>query len=768
MRIDPRTLAAGSLSLALLAASWSWSAATQLIRIRPASKADYVRLLEQVPEASSDAITVGDQVEFAASAERAAALSAQGYSVETVVPDLESYYAERLNPLTDFGAYHSYPEAVAALDALAAAHPDIMSPKQSMGTTLEGRDIWIYKISDNPTVQEDEPEIYFNAYIHAREPITFEVLYDLAQNLVNNYGTDPRLTAIVDSRQVWIQPVVNPDGVEYNRQTNPNGGGMWRKNRSVNPGGSRGVDLNRNFGYFWGYDNSGSSPYGSDETYRGTSAFSEAETQAMRDFVNAHEFRIAVNYHAYGGYHLMALGYDNLHHPDYDENLALGRIRRSTSGYNTGSTWEILYHTNGDANDWMWGDNQARPRILSFVSEVGTGSDGFWPNESRIPALVAENREANLRMCELADDPLRALPPGHSVVLAPDTVATTFEVNFTTPLPDPSNPVVSWNLIEATNHTVGIDNLEGSNQDRWTAEGWTWSTTRSHSASHSFHGGRADNLNNLLISRRGHRVASGEQLRFWTWYSTESGWDYGYVEVATEAGDFVSLPGSITTDSDPNGQNLGNGITGSSANWVQATFDLSAYEGQVIWVRFRYNTDGYTNREGWYVDDIEPSDLFMNESVIATGLTEPNYEFTNHLQGTYFYLAQSVDGEGDMAIWGPPKRVVIRSTTSAPPVAAGADQLRLEQIAGGPLSRGAALRATIPVSARAGEAVRLSVHDIAGREVALLRSGRVGTEFVAGGVFEALWEARDIPAGLYFARLSVASSSANRKLVHLR
>jgi len=87
-----------------------------------------------------------------------------------------------------------------------------------------------------------KPDVFFNSYIHAREPIGYEITFDLARTLCNGYGIDPRITNIVNNRQVWIEPVVNPDGVEYNHTTDPNGGGMWRKNRRHNSDGSYGVD----------------------------------------------------------------------------------------------------------------------------------------------------------------------------------------------------------------------------------------------------------------------------------------------------------------------------------------------------------------------------------------------------------------------------------------------------------------------------------------------------------------------------------------------
>ena len=156
---------------------------------------------------------------------------------------------------------------------------------RASSTTIEGRPIWVYKISSSPDEDNGHPEIFFNAYIHAREAITFEVAYDLASYLVSGYGSDPRATNIVDTRQIYIQPVVNPDGVEYNALTNPNGGGMWRKNRRDNGDGSFGIDLNRNFDFHWGTRGVQWEPRS--QTYPGPSAASEPETQAVQNLLSS-------------------------------------------------------------------------------------------------------------------------------------------------------------------------------------------------------------------------------------------------------------------------------------------------------------------------------------------------------------------------------------------------------------------------------------------------------------------------------------------------
>ncbi len=731
--------------------------ATQLLSVHPDTKAEYARLLELAPESRTcGAVVTEDGVEFAAQDERADELRALGFDVEVRIDDLEGFYASRLHRDGPFGDYHTYDEAIEAMDALAATYPALMTPRSSIGQTIEGREIWVYKISDNPGVDEDEPEIFFNAYIHSREAITFEILYDLSQHLLEGHGNDPRATAIVDGREIWILPVVNPDGVQYNYQTNPNGGGMWRKNRRHNGGSSYGVDLNRNFGYEWGYDNTGSSPYSTDETYRGTGPFSEPETAALRDFVNGREFAVALNFHSYSNLNLHAWGYEQYHCPDHEALFHLGHVRAQENGYSPGAGWEILYRTNGDANDWMYGEQETKPAIFSYVTEVGSSNDGFWPAEYRIPQLVNENREANLRAIELADNPFRVLPPGYAAVETEGSVPGNFTLTWNVPDPDPDNPAVEWNLIEGAGHFVGADDLEGDNVDRWDSIGWSYVTNRSHSPSHSFYSGEDNRLHNILESKRGHLVQPGEDLRFWTHYQIEGDWDYGYVEIATSAREFLPLQGTITTNSDPNDRNFGNGVTGNSGGWVEAVFDLADYEGEVVWIRFRYNTDGYVTEEGWYVDDIEPSDLFATETLVASGVGAQEYTFTNHPEGDFSYLVQSVDVEGNQAIYSMPRTLEVEGLSD---IAVGWGGLEL--LSRNPVSGKAALQYTIPQDARPGESVELTIHDINGRMVAALPAG----DGAPGSLIEAEWNAQGSTPGLYFARIIHGRHVAHQRIV---
>ncbi len=172
---------------------------------------------------------------------------------------------------------------------------------------------------------------------------------------------------------------------------------MWRKkNRRDNGDGTFGVDLNRNYGYMWGINNSGSSPYPSDETYRGTEAFSEPEAQAMKAFCEDHEFKIALNYHSYSNLLLAPWGYSTEPSPDNEVLLAYGAIMTQENNYTYGPGSTTIYPTNGGSDDWMYGEQDSKPMILAYTPEVGTSSDGFWPAYSRIIPLCQENVLQNI------------------------------------------------------------------------------------------------------------------------------------------------------------------------------------------------------------------------------------------------------------------------------------------------------------------------------------------------------------------------------------
>jgi hypothetical protein len=324
-----------------------------------------------------------------------------GYQYQIVIPDMERFYAEQYGDRT-MGGFRTWTESVAFLDSIHALYPNITTAKFSLGNTIEGRPMWAIKVSDNPEVDEDEPEIFFNGLIHAREPIGMAICHELIIRLTSQYGSNPQITDLVNNREVYLLPVFNVDGYVYNEQQSPQGGGMWRKNRRNN-GSSFGVDLNRNWGFNWGYNNVGSSPTPSSETYRGTAAFSEPETENVRQFCNQRYFGLGMNFHSYSNLMLYswsipppAWGYT----PDNATFLALTETMQQWTGYTYGPAWEILYEVNGDANDWMYGEQNEKPKTLAWVFEVGAST--FWPSLSQIPGLINENINPSLFLIEQA------------------------------------------------------------------------------------------------------------------------------------------------------------------------------------------------------------------------------------------------------------------------------------------------------------------------------------------------------------------------------
>jgi hypothetical protein len=319
-----------------------------------------------------------------------------GYRVEVLNPDYEAYLQELLRDSKQtFGPYYTFSEAVTELNNIHSLYPAITSAPESIGTSHEGRIIWALKVSSSPNANNGKPGVLYNGVHHAREPITCSICLGMAKHLCQNYGTDSLATWLVDNRQIWIIPVLNPDGYVYN-ETDPSG--SWRKNRRNN-GGSYGVDPNRNYIYMWGYDNLGSSPDPADETYRGPSAGSEPEIQAIMGLaVREGTFRMDLNYHSYGDLWMFPWGYATSPTPDSGLFWDLAREAVAYNGYEPGQSSVINYYTNGDAKDWFYGEQGLKPKCFNFTVEVGSS---FWQaisdtniivqqfNENLMPNLVA-------------------------------------------------------------------------------------------------------------------------------------------------------------------------------------------------------------------------------------------------------------------------------------------------------------------------------------------------------------------------------------------
>ncbi len=306
--------------------------------------------------------------------------------------------------------YHSYTELTAEVAAVAAAHPDIVS-RFSIGKSYQGRDLWAVKISDNVNVDENEPEVMFDGGTHSDEHMGVEMALRIFHWLVDGYGKDPRITSIVNTREVWIVFMVNPDGAEYDIS-----GGhfhFWRKNRQPTPGTtSIGTDLNRNYNYHRGGGGRTSSNPAA-ITFRGPRAFSTPEDRAMRDFMASRvvdgrqQIRVAITFHEYGRLVMWPYGYTLANVPwdmtiqDHAALAAMGKHMAATNGYKPEQASD-LYVSSGTTRDYQYGVY----RIFSYTFEMSVKD---YPDDSLIASETGRNKEAVLYLMGQASCPLGIL-----------------------------------------------------------------------------------------------------------------------------------------------------------------------------------------------------------------------------------------------------------------------------------------------------------------------------------------------------------------------
>jgi len=315
------------------------------------------------------------------------------------------------------GAYHSTLEMETDLRVLERDHPGLARVVE-IGESLEGRRILALKISDNAAQSEGEPAVLFLGCHHAREWISVEVPFLFGRYLLENYDLDPEVRDLVDACEIWIAPIINPDGLEYSIHVYR----YWRKNRRANGDGTYGVDINRNYGYRWGYDNIGSSGNPASEVYRGPAPFSEPETSAVRDLFTGRDFRAVVSYHSYSQVILYPWGYTTAPAPREAELQAVaGTMSGLIAGvagtvYGAGQASSALYTTNGDTVDWTYSVAGA-PSFTIELPPVDVDGGGFFNDEAAITAIFAENLPAMLYLSRYGID--HPLPERRRVAPSP-------------------------------------------------------------------------------------------------------------------------------------------------------------------------------------------------------------------------------------------------------------------------------------------------------------------------------------------------------------
>ena len=358
--------------------------------------------------------------------------------------------------LGSMGGCFTYEGMLDELDKMRALYPHLISAKKDASLAEDGsgtpivtngnsytgptgteyntfppQTIYYARIGADPTNpsfdpnedQPNKPESFYSGMSHSREVSSMMNLIFYMWYILENYETDPSIKSLVDNHEMYFVPVANPDGLMWNEQIDPNGGGLQRKNLRVNPGQNlnsdlRGVDPNRNYDYFWGDfpQYPGSSSTFDSNVYRGPSAFSEPETRITERFVENHNVKTALNHHATSN--LLPHAYNGFPNAApsgrEDEYSTFCNQMTRFNRYMYGEAPDVLTVANGDMSDWMLGGSQdlnmstgSGKGILAMAPEngssnegstvgAGNGFSGFWPTPANIVNIAKRAVRMNL------------------------------------------------------------------------------------------------------------------------------------------------------------------------------------------------------------------------------------------------------------------------------------------------------------------------------------------------------------------------------------
>jgi len=611
-------------------------------------------------------------------------------SYEILIEDMTKYYQQRNKEISNqkiqfisnceqfnfskpahfhlgsMGGFFTLNEMYQILDSMALLYPNLISVKQPISpiNSIQGRPIYYVKISDNPNIDEPEPEILYTALHHSREPASLSQLIFFMWYLLENYTTDPDVQFLINNTEMYFIPCLNPDGYEYNRITNPNGGGMHRKNRRNNGDGTYGVDLNRNYGYMWGYDNIGSSPNTSSDTYRGTGPFSEPETQAIRDFCIDHQFINALNAHTYSNLYIYPWGYiASFLTPDSTTFINWGKhlTREDRFLYGTGDQ-TVNYVTNGDSDDWMYGDQTSKNKIMSTTPEAGSANDGFWPPSNRIIDICKTTLFQNIHFALLAtnyavvnDEQDNFISSNSYIRYSIQRLGITGNGQFTlsilplngissTGSPKSYTLNINQKIIDSIPFTLSVgltagqklkyilainngiythyDTIQkvygspitliydnGNSLSNWNTNGWGITNASSISPPSSItdspSGNYSNNTNKYITLKNNLDLSNAvyAHLQYYTKFSTEKNYDFVNIYISTNNGStWNPLCSKYQTPPSSFG-----GTTpvydGKQIDWVKEEIDLTPYVGNNILIKFVLTSDIYGTDDGFYFDD---------------------------------------------------------------------------------------------------------------------------------------------------------------------
>lgn len=572
--------------------------------------------------------------------------------------------------LGSMGGFFTLEEVYEQFDEMHEEFPNLISALEPVSDfeTYEGRNLYVARLSDNPDVDEDESEMLLDAIHHAREPESISQLIFYVWYLLENYATDSEVQTILDNTEIYIVPIVNPDGYNYNVVTNPDGGGYWRKNRRDHGNGDYGVDPNRNYGVEWGTN--GISFSTSSDVYCGTEAFSEPENQAMKWLCENHEFKLALNNHTYSELLLFPLGYAyDVYCDDHDYFELISGEMVKQNGYTNEISWS-LYPASGDSDDWMYEETAEKGKIFAMTPEIGYS---FWPVSSDIIPIAKEMIYLNLTAAHIVTDyslVVETSPPSINTLSA----VANFELqaigldetnSFTVSIEPISDNIVSTgsaqtfiNMATETTATgtltydlspsivagefvefylvidqggfttkTAVSKLYGSSSPIFTDEGedfgaWTFSdwdiTSETYYSSPSCftdtENGEYDNFANseLISATVDLTAATSANMTFYAKWNIEN--DYDYVQVFVngipQCGVYTNMGVADQIEDEP----LYDGV---QSDWVQEFINLSDYLGGEITISFVLISDGGVTEDGFYFDDLNIN-VIQDVSILET------------------------------------------------------------------------------------------------------------------------------------------------------
>ena len=633
-------------------------------------------------------------------------LADHGYSYEIVIEDVQSYYMEHsgdvhadhksttcptttangpfevVDPvnwqLGSMAGFYTYQEFLDELDSMASKYPNLITTRSPISTftTHDGLPVYWVRLSDNPNTDEPEEEVLYTSLHHSREPASLSQLIFYMWWILENYGTNDEVTYLVDETEMYFVPMINPDGYVYNETNWPSGGGMHRKNRRNVGTSNKGVDLNRNYSYHW--DETGTSPFANDDTYAGTAAFSEPETQAIKWFCENHDFQFAFNAHTYGNLLLFPMGWSDFEiAADHDYMQAYSNHMVGFNGYAAIKSSE-LYPASGDSDDWMYADDLGtKPKIFAMTPEC-SDDGGFWPPVSTIHDICAENIWMNKTLAHMPHiygvttdtDPGKienttgyfhyeierlGLEDGDIIVSMTPLAgiqslgsANVHTMNLMDIEEDSINYVLdpgisfgdeiryllhtdngTWTRVDTITKTFGLgtavftDNCD--NTLNWTG---TWSFTNedfvspSNCITDSPFTEYDDNENADLELNETFNFgnATYAYAKFNAKWAIENGYDYVQFMVSTDDGaSWAPLCGKYT-NAGSNNQDFENPLWDNfQLSWVLEEIDLADYVGMTnVKFKFHFISDGGVTEDGFYFDDF----AIYTDAVDDSGIDE--------------------------------------------------------------------------------------------------------------------------------------------------